>query len=77
VPNFSLSMPQPSTSAQNRPSAAASRAFILICTSLVAMPQILKAAVTWAAATRRMLEQALALVDLADPAESSAEGEPL
>ena len=41
------------------------------------MPKILKAAVTWAAATRRMLEQALALVDLADPAESSAEGEPL
>jgi hypothetical protein len=38
------------------------------------MPQILEAAaVTWAAATRRMLEQALALVDLADPAE----GEPL
>jgi hypothetical protein len=41
------------------------------------MPRILEAVVTWAAATRRMLEQALALVDLADPAESSADGESL
>jgi hypothetical protein len=41
------------------------------------MPKIVKAAVTWAAATRRMPDQALPVVGLADPAETCDEGESL